>query len=435
MKKVLRTTLIILATIILILLIGGFLGWRYMKASFFDFEQDYPEKTEMTELTVDGYTFIDRNENGSLDVYEDERRPLEERVEDLLSQMNIEEKIHLLKGSGIASAAGMTEPGEGIPGAVGTIVPTPRLGIPTVYLSDGPAGLRIQPTRKGDDNTYYCTAFPIATMLASTWDKDLVYEVGNVMGTEALEYGLDVILGPGANIHRHPLCGRNFEYYSEDPYLTGMIGASMVNGIESKGIGTSVKHFVANNQETDRFLNDAIVSERAMREIYLKAFEIIVKESQPWTIMSSYNKVNGTYASENKYLLTDILRSDWGFEGLVMTDWFGGSDVTAQISSGNDLLEPGTKKQWKALTKAYENGDLSTDAIDTAVRRILTLIFNSQKMQGYQYSNNPDLKAHAEISRQAAADGIVLLKNESTLPISGEVNIALIGVTSYDFIA
>ncbi len=435
MKKLIKRILIVLASLLVIGLIGGFIGWKYLKSTFFDFEGEYTEKLTISEMTVGGYTFWDRNGNGELDIYEDDRKSLEDRVEDLLSKMTMDEKIHLLKGSGIASAAGMGEPGEGIPGAVGTIVPTPRLGIPTVYLSDGPAGLRIQPTREGEERTYYCTAFPIATMLASTWNEDLVEEVGQAMGNEALEYGLDVILGPGVNIHRHPLCGRNFEYYSEDPVLTGNIGAAMVNGIESNGIGTAVKHFVANNQETERFLNDVIISERAMREIYLKGFEIIVKKAQPWTIMSSYNKVNGTYTSQSEYLLTDVLRDDWQFEGLVMTDWFGGNDAAAQISAGNDLLEPGTKKQWKALTAAQKNGDLSEAVIDRAVKRILKLIFQSKKMQNYQFGNNPDLKAHAAITRQSAAEGVVLLKNENTLPLQSNKNVALIGVTSYDFIA
>ena len=349
--------------------------------------------------------------------------------------MTWEEKIHLLKGSGLASAMGAVEPGEGIPGAVGTIVPTPRLGLPTVYLSDGPAGLRIEPKREGEERTYYCTAFPIATLLASTWNEELVQEVGNAMGTEALEYGIDVILGPGANIHRHPLCGRNFEYYSEDPLLTGYMGAAIVNGIESNGVGTSLKHYVANNQETERNLNDARVSERAMREIYLKAFEIVVKRSQPWTIMSSYNKVNGTYTSESEYLLTDVLRDDWGFEGLVMTDWFGGRNAAAQVSAGNDLIEPGTKKQWTALTKAYDEGELTTEAIDRAAGRILKLIFQTKKMQNATYGNNPDLEAHAAITRQSAAEGMVLLKNENALPITEAKDVALLGVTSYEFIA
>jgi beta-glucosidase len=278
--------------------IVGLGGWWYVNSTLLNFEKGYEEKTDIEEITIDGYTFLDRNENGKLDVYEDNRKTTDERVEDLLSQMTLDEKIHLLKGSGFASAAGLGN--SAVPGAVGTIVPTPRLGVPTVYLSDGPAGLRIEPKRKGEDRTYYCTAFPIGTLLSSTWNTDLVNKVGATMGTEAREYGIDVILSPGANIHRHPLCGRNFEYFSEDPILTGFIGSAMVNGIESQGVGTSVKHFVANNQETSRDYNDAIVSDRAMREIYLKGFEIIVKESQPSTIMSSYNKVNGTFTSESK---------------------------------------------------------------------------------------------------------------------------------------
>ncbi|RDY60935.1 glycoside hydrolase family 3 N-terminal domain-containing protein [Flagellimonas nanhaiensis] len=435
MKRALKITGIVVGSLIVLVVLAGLIGWSYIDSNFFSFEEDYAENLNSVELTENGYTFIDRNGNGKLDVYEDDRNPVKARVADLLSQMTVEEKIHILKGSGIASAMGKVEPGEGIPGAVGTIVPTPRLGIPTVYLSDGPAGLRIEPTREGEDRTFYCTAFPIATLLASTWNQELVQQVGNAMGNEALEYGIDVILGPGANIHRHPLCGRNFEYYSEDPFLTGTMGASIVNGIESNGVGTSVKHFVANNQETERDLNDVIISERALREIYLKGFEIVVDKAQPWTIMSSYNKINGTYTSESEYLLTDVLRDDWGFEGLVMTDWFGGRNAAAQISAGNDLLEPGTKKQWKALTEAYEEGQLSEEAIDRSAGRILELVFKTKKMQNHKYGNNPDLEAHAAITRQSASEGMVLLKNENALPIKNVKNVALLGVTSYGFIA
>lgn len=434
MRRFFKISLITLGTIVLLAAIIGFIGWRYLDSKFISFEKDYKQTVERKELTVDGYSFTDRNNNGKLDDYEDSRKPLQVRVADLLSQMTLEEKIHLLKGSGIGSAMGKSEPG-GIPGAVGTIVPTPRLGIPTIYLSDGPAGLRIEPSRKGESKTYYCTAFSIGTLLASTWNEQLLYNVGNAMGNEALEYGIDVILGPGANIHRHPLCGRNFEYFSEDPLLTGYVGAAIVNGIESNGVGTSVKHFVANNQETERNVNDVIVSERAMREIYLKGFEIIVKKSQPWTIMSSYNKVNGTYTSQNKQLLTGVLRDDWKFEGLVMTDWFGGKDAAAQINAGNDLLEPGTKKQWDALKEASKNGTLSIETIDRSVSRILELILKSRKMQNYKYGNNPDLKAHAAITRQSASEGMVLLKNAGTLPFANVKTVALLGVTSYDFIA
>ena len=435
MKKFLRITLKTLGIILGVLLLGGLIGWWYLKSQFLDFEDDYAEKKDIGELTIDGYTFLDRNGNGKLDTYEDDRETLETRVADVLSQMTLEEKLHLLKGSGMASGMGMVEPGEGIPGVVGTIVATPRLGIPTVNLSDGPAGLRIEPTREGEERTYYATAFPIATLLASTWNTELVGQVGQAMGNEALEYGIDVILGPGVNIHRHPFCGRNFEYYSEDPFLTGKIGAAMVNGIESNGVGTSVKHFVANNQETNRNYNDARVSDRAMREIYLKGFEIIVEEAQPWTIMSSYNLVNGTYVAESRNLLTGVLRDDWGFEGLVMSDWFGGNDAVAMVNAGNDLLEPGTKKQWKALTEGAEDGTLNMEAVDTSVKRILELIFKSKKMQGYAYSENPDLKAHAEITRASAAEGMVLLENKATLPLAKNLNVALLGVYSYDFIA
>ena len=435
MKKPLKITLIVLAVILLLLVGGGLIAYNYFDKNFLSFEKAYTEQKEFNQLEVEGYSFLDRNGNGTLDPYEDDRLPIAQRAADVLGQMTLEEKIHLLKGSGIASAMGSTEPGEGIPGAVGTIVPTPRLGIPTVYLSDGPAGLRIEPTREGEDRTYYCTAFPIATLLASTWNEVLVEQVGDAMGNEALEYGIDVILGPGANIHRHPLCGRNFEYYSEDPLLTGFMGAAIVNGIEANGIGTSVKHFVANNQETERNLNDARVADRAMREIYLRAFEIVVERSQPWTIMSSYNKVNGTYTSESPELLTDVLRGDWGFEGLVMSDWFGGRDAVAQVSAGNDLLEPGTKKQWEALRAGFENNELTMEVIDRAAGRILELVFKTRKMQNYSFSNNPDLEAHATITRQSASEGMVLLRNEGALPMQDVKNLALLGVTSYDFIA
>ena len=433
MKKIVKTSLKVISVIILLVVISGLGGWWYINTTFFSFEKEYAENIDIKELTIGGYSFLDRNSNNKLDIYEDDRKTNDERVENLLNQMNLEEKIHLLKGSGLSSAMGIGK--TAVPGAVGTIVPTPRLGIPTIYLSDGPAGLRIAPNRDGEDRTYYCTAFPIATLLSSTWNTNLVNEIGIAMGTEAKEYGIDVILGPGANIQRHPLCGRNFEYYSEDPVLTGFVGAAMVNGIESQGVGTSVKHFVANNQETDRNFNDVIVSDRAMREIYLKGFQIIVEKSQPWTIMSSYNKINGTYVPEKKDLMTDILRDDWQYQGLVMTDWFGGNNAVAMISAGNDLLEPGNKDQWKALKKAAENGSLSEEEINTSARRILRLIVQSKKMQHYQYSNNPDLDSHAKIARKSATEGIILLKNEETLPIRNAKNIALIGVTSFDFIS
>jgi len=435
MKKVLINALKVIIGLILVLIIIGGIGYYYVSSNVLTFEDEISKKEmNYNKLQIDGFSFIDRNNNNKLDLYEDNRESVESRANDLLSKLTLEEKIHLLKGSGIKSALGISS--DGIPGAVGTIVPTPRLGLPEIYLSDGPAGLRIASKRKNQDRTYYCTAFPIGTLLASTWDKELVESVGNSMGNEALNYGIDVILGPGVNIHRHPLCGRNFEYYSEDPFLSGNIGAAMVNGIESNGVGTSPKHFVVNNQETSRNWNDAIVSERALREIYLKGYEIIVKKSQPWTIMTSYNKINGTYAPENKRLLTDILKQEWGFEGVVMTDWYGGQSATAIINAGNDLIEPGTKNDWDELKDSAADGSLPLSNINTSVKRILKLILKSKKMENYEFKNNPDLEKHALITRKSAAEGMVLLKNsDNTLPMKNISNIALIGSSSYEFIA
>jgi beta-glucosidase len=432
LKRVLKISLIVLGILLVVVLVGAF----YINGALFSFGlKQSPPDSDIVEIQADGFYFRDLNRNGSLDAYEDTRLSIADRAEDLLTRLSLEEKVNLLKGSGLKSMVSMEDPELLVPGAAGTIEPIHRLGIPRVYLADGPAGLRITPVRKDSDKTFYATAFPIATLLASTWNVDLVERVGQAMGNEALEYGVDVILAPGANIHRNPLCGRNFEYYSEDPLLSGYMGTAMVNGIESNGVGTSVKHFVANNQETSRYSNDVLVSERALREIYLKGFEIIVKESQPWTVMSSYNKVNGTYTSQSHRLLTDILRDQWGFEGVVVTDWFGGTDAVAQIQAGNDLLEPGTKNQWKALIEAAEEGTLSEEDINTSVRRILKLILRSKKMDNYAYSNAPDLKNHARITRESASEGMVLLKNEQVLPLKGSEKIALFGVSSFEFIA
>ena len=348
----------------------------------------------------------------------------EDNIEEILNAMTIEEKVTLLVGG----------PGSLVPGAAGYTREIERLDIPMTVLADGPAGLRINPNREGTDQTFYCTGFPTSTLLASSWDPKLVETVTTAMGNEVLEYSVDVLLAPGMNLHRNPLCGRNFEYYSEDPLLSGKMAAAYVRGIQSNGVGTSVKHFAANNQEINRLENDARVGNRALRELYLKNFEIAVKEGKPWTVMSSYNKLNGDYTQQSQGLLTTVLRDEWGFDGIVMTDWGVKDNTVKAAKAGNDLMEPGRQVEIDRLLAAVNSGEISQEELDRNVRNILKYIVKTPHFRKYNYSNKPDLKAHAAIARKAAEECIILLKNEGSLPLNGNEKVALYGISSVDFV-
>ena len=364
----------------------------------------------------------------------------------VIKAMTLEEKASMVVGAGLNIPPGIANslganirrmvPDTGslasktkspVPAAAGTTIAIPRLGIPCVVVNDGPAGLRML------GGNYKTTAFPIGTLLASTWDKDIIYETGKAYGNDVLEYGVDILLAPGMNIQRNPLCGRNFEYYSEDPLLSGKIAAAMVSGIQSQGVGTSVKHFAANNQETDRDSVNTIVSERALREIYLKGFKIAVQDAHPWTVMSSYNLLNGYYTSENADLLTKILRNEWGFKGLVMSDWNAGHDAVAQVKAGNDLMMPGPY-QVNSIIQAVKDGKLDEKLLESNIENILNLILKTPRFKKYAYSQKPNWEENAKISRTAATQGMVLLKNDNNaLPFSkGIKKVALFGNSSYD---
>ncbi len=366
-----------------------------------------------------------------------------DNINEVIAAMTLEEKAQLLVGGGndsfVGSGSMMGHQKKLVAGAAGITVAIPRLGIPATVMADGPAGVHIDAKREGTDQTFYATGFPVGSCLAATWNTELVKKVGQAIGNETKEYGCDVILGPGMNIHRNPLCGRNFEYYSEDPLLTGAIACAYTDGVQSQGVGVSAKHFAVNSQESDRTRVDERVSQRALREIYLRGFEMLVRHSQPWTIMSSYNKVNGTYSQMSKDLLTNVLRDDWGYKGIVETDWIGKrADLPTEqeVAAGNDLMTPGYPAQAEDIVTAVKDGRLSIQDVDRNVRRMLEYIVKTPRFNKYQFSNRPDLNAHAQITRQSSAEGMVLLKNENhTLPISNLKTVALFGVSSYDFLS
>ena len=360
-------------------------------------------------------------------------------IDEIVQTMTLEEKCHLVLGCGMH----FNDEAK-FPGTAGSTYAIARLGIPETYCADSQQGLRMDHHRDWDHRDYYPTDFVASMTLASTWDREAAYKVGQDIGNEVKEFGLDWILSPSMNLIRDALCGRNHEYYSEDPYLSGMIAAGYVNGVQSEGTAACPKHFIANNQETNRSNNISQMSQRALREIYLKAFEIMVKESNPWTIMTSYNKLNGPYAVQNHELLTTIVRDEWGWKGMYVSDWGGGDNAVAAMQAGNDMLQPGSDMQYQAILAAAKNGQLSMEVLDANVKRILEYVVKTHNFRGYAYTNTPDLKAHAQVVREVGADGIVLLKNgsssnvsedgEKLLPLKGK-RVALFGCTSYDWIS
>ncbi|NCD18101.1 MAG: glycoside hydrolase family 3 protein, partial [Actinobacteria bacterium] len=323
----------------------------------------------------------------------------------LISELTLEEKASLCSGSDFWH----TQPIE-------------RLGIPAIMVADGPHGLRKQAEEMdhlGVARSVPATCFPTAAGLGSTWDPALLTRVGEALGRETRANEVSVLLGPGVNMKRSPLCGRNFEYLAEDPLLAGELATALVNGIQSQGVGTSLKHFAANNQETDRLRVDAQVDERTLREIYLPAFERVVKGAQPWTVMCAYNKVNGTYASEHRWLLTEVLRDEWGFEGLVVSDWGAVDDRVAGVAAGLDLEMPSSRGLNDArIVAAVKAGELDEADVDAAATRVLTLVAKALAAQAEPV--DLDAAAHHALAREVATRTAVLLKNDGALPLPAD---------------
>ena len=390
-------------------------------------------------VSVTFSTLFAQDQNEVL-IYKDVKKPIEERIKDLISRMTLEEKIGMTVGDGKFLPAvdpKTIEVGKGIiiENQRAKLV-IPRLSIRNTAMSDGPAGLNRHSRKEGENNYQYTTAFPSATALASTWNTSLVEEIGKAFGNEALEYDYDLVLAPGVNIHRNPKDGRVFEYYSEDPLLTGKMAASMVSGMQSYGIGVTLKHFGAHNQQAHRRYYNAVISQRALREIYLRGFEIAVKEGNPKAIMPSYNKVNGFYTAENPELLKTITRKEWGFKGLYVTDFDGSGSALAKVRGGSNILMSGNMQEYNELKTAFKERTLDESTLDESLFYSLKFKLNSPRAKGYVPTSKPDLKAHSKVAREAAAEGMVLLKNQSnTLPLDNKETVALFGKISYYLIA
>ncbi len=327
----------------------------------------------------------------------------------IIKQMTLEEKAALCTGA-----------------SFWTTTPVERLGVPEMTVSDGPHGVRrVSNIHAISSGSLPATCFPTASCMAATWDVDLVHEVGQALAEECIALNVDVLLGPGNNMKRTPLCGRNFEYFSEDPFLAGELAAVYIRGVQSKGVGVSLKHYAGNNQEYQRSFINTKVDERTLREIYLSGFEKAVKKGKPWTVMCAYNKVNGTYCSEHHELLVDILKNEWGFEGLVVSDWGAVHDRVAALKGGLDLEMPGPKeRRVKAVVDAVRSGELDEAVLDESVRRILGVVFKAaQTPKGGQFA----VEAHYALARKVAAEGMVLLKNNGILPLQSPQRVAVIG--------
>lgn len=356
----------------------------------------------------------------------------EKQIEKLTNEMSLEEKLHLIVGTETA----LGENNHKVAGAAGFTYAIDRLGIPSINLADGPVGVRIHPCPSTKKYTSYCTSFPSSTALAATWNTALAYSEGEAIGSEAQAYGVDVVLTPGINIMRNPLCGRNFEYMSEDPLLGGIMAANMINGIQSRGVGTSLKHFVANNQQINKLYNDSRIPLRALREIYLKGFELCLRNSDPWTIMASYNKIGGVWAQNNYELLTVLLRDEWHYDGLVVSDWYKTRGTVGQLNAGLQLLMPGEQQQYDELLAAVNGGEIKMATIDSAVKSILGLISKTISLKGWKFTTPPNLEQHTQLSRQVAGESMVLLKNDNAvLPLNRKVKVALFGASAYHSIA
>lgn len=331
------------------------------------------------------------------------------QIEAIIAQMTLPEKAALCTGA-----------------TAWTTTPVERLAVPELFVADGPHGVRRVPDAASMAiGALPATCFPTASATACSWDRTLLQRMGQALAAEAIALGVDVLLGPGVNMKRTPVCGRNFEYFSEDPYLAGELAVSLIDGIQSRGVGTSLKHYAANNQEEQRMTISAEVDQRTLREIYLPAFEAAVTRAQPWTVMCSYNRINGVYASEDRWLLTDILRDEWGFEGFVVSDWTAVHDRVAALQAGLDLEMPGPRpRRVQAVIDAVALGELAEATLDEAVRRILRIVFQAAETpKGAGF----DAASHHALARQIAANSMVLLKNDGILPLAQGGRIAVIG--------